>query len=81
MRSPFLTKRESAERLRCSTRTIERLIETKKLRPAGEKGARVLIPLEEQIRFEEELRQLGRDRGFDFLAAAKGAGDNPLGES
>lgn len=80
MRSPFLTKKESAERLRCSTRTVERLIERKKLRPAGEKGARVLIPLEEQIRFEEELRQLGRDRGPDFLLPPSGAGGNPLGE-
>lgn len=80
MRSPFFTKAESAERLRCSPRTVERLIKSNKLRSAGVKGARVLIAIEEQIRFEEELRQLGRQRGLNFLTSSESADDERPGE-
>lgn len=68
LNSPFKTKQEAADRLRCSKRQIERLIAAGELCAASKKGQRVLIAFEELLCFEEHQKEIGRARSLNARA-------------
>lgn len=53
----FLTKAEVAGRLRCSVRSVERMIKTRVFVPANHPARRVLIPREQLLLVEERMRR------------------------
>lgn len=56
MLPPYLTKKETAERLRYSERTVERLLENGDLLRANRRGARVRIAREDLLAYEARVR-------------------------